>query len=192
MMTKSADQEHLLLFLHVRASCHVFLFFFLVYRDTVWGGHSYSCWCKVCSRVDQFVVETSPGIRDHEWGCVHTREPWSTKEETHMCPGHNWILKFGNVTGNMTCVEKKFKCPPHKYEECKDLRFRDCDCTLVVDVWLHRVDEEVSGLTFQEWDPSEDTDDSQSPVTMIVSSSEGVRTSPTPNRIRRFTCLHDC
>jgi hypothetical protein len=34
------------------------------------------------------------------------------------------------------------------------------------------VDEDVSGLTFEEWDPSADTDDSEAPVTMIVNSSE--------------------
>jgi hypothetical protein len=34
------------------------------------------------------------------------------------------------------------------------LRFYNGDCALVVDVWLHRVDEDVSGLTFEEWDPT--------------------------------------
>ena len=62
--------------------------------------------------------------------------------------------------------------PPHKYEEYKGRPFYNGDCTLVVDVWLHRVDEDVSGLTYEEWDPSEDTDVSQNPVTMIVNSSE--------------------
>jgi hypothetical protein len=42
----------------------------------------------------------------------------------------------------------------------------------VVDVWLHRVDEEDSGLTFEKWDPSADTDASQAPVAIIVNSSE--------------------
>ena len=58
----------------------------------------------------------------------------STKEETHVCPGHKWILRFGNVVGSTSCVEKKFKLAPHKYEEYKGLRFRDGDCALVVDV----------------------------------------------------------
>ncbi len=58
-----------------------------------------------------------------------------------------------------------------KCEEYKVLRFRDGDCTLVVEEWLHRVDEDDSGLTFEEWDPSADTDDSQAPVVMIVNSS---------------------
>ena len=42
----------------------------------------------------------------------------------------------------------------------------------MVDVWLHLVDEDDSGLTFEEWDPSADTDASQAPVAMIVNSSE--------------------
>jgi hypothetical protein len=60
-------------------------------------------------------------------------------------------------------------------EEYKGLRFRDGDCDLVVDVWLHRVDEDASGLTFEEfeeWDPLADTDASQDPVAMIVNSSK--------------------
>jgi hypothetical protein len=34
------------------------------------------------------------------------------------------------------------------------------------------VDEDASGLTFEEWDPSTDTDASETPVVMIVNSSE--------------------
>jgi hypothetical protein len=34
------------------------------------------------------------------------------------------------------------------------------------------VDEDDSGLTFEEWDPSADTDDSEAAVAMIVNSSE--------------------
>jgi hypothetical protein len=37
---------------------------------------------------------------------------------------------------------------------------------------MYRVNEDVSGLTFEEWDPSTDTDSSQASVTMIVNSSE--------------------
>ena len=52
------------------------------------------------------------------------------------------------------------------------VRFGNGDCTLVVDVCLHRVDEDASGLTFEEWDPSGDTDASEAPVAMIANSSE--------------------
>ena len=34
------------------------------------------------------------------------------------------------------------------------------------------MDEDDSGLTFEEWDPSADTDSSEAPVTMIVNSSQ--------------------
>ncbi len=34
------------------------------------------------------------------------------------------------------------------------------------------MDEDDLGLTFEEWDPSADTDASEAPVTMIVNSSE--------------------
>jgi hypothetical protein len=79
---------------------------------------------------------------------------------------------LGKFLEGTTVEKKKFKLGTHNCEESKDLRFRDGDCVLVVDEWLHRVDEDVSGLTFEEWDPSADTDTSQAPVTMIVNSSE--------------------
>jgi hypothetical protein len=60
-----------------------------------------------------------------------------------VCPGHFWLLKFGKVDGSNSYVEKKFK--------------------LVV--WIHRVHEDSSGLTF-------DTDALEAPVAMIVNSSE--------------------
>ncbi len=57
-------------------------------------------------------------------------------------------------------------------EEYKGSRFYNGDCTLEVDVCLYRVDEDDSGLTFEEWDPSVDTDVSKTPVVMIVNSSD--------------------
>ena len=85
-----------------------------------------------------------------------------------MCPGHHWLLKFGKVAGSMICVEKEFILGPRKFEEYKGCRFYNGDCVLVVDVCLYRVDEDVSGLTFEEWDPSVGTDVSTPPVTMIT------------------------
>jgi hypothetical protein len=81
----------------------------------------------------------------------------------------------------MTYVEKKFelqglKC---KWEEYKGTRYSDGDSTLVVELWLHRVPDDLSGLTFQEWDPSSGTDDTSAPVAMLVNSSE-LRTADFP------------
>ncbi len=69
-------------------------------------------------------------------------------------------------------MEKEFKLGTRQYEEYKGVRFDNGDCALLVDVWLNRVDEDASGLTFEEWDPSADTDASEAPVAMIVNSSE--------------------
>jgi hypothetical protein len=40
-----------------------------------------------------------------------------------------------------------------KWQEYKDTRYSHGDSTLVVELWLHRVPDDTSGLTFQEWDP---------------------------------------
>ncbi len=63
------------------------------------------------------------------------------------------------------------------------------------------MDEDASGLTFEEWDPSADSDASQAPVAMIVNSSElraVQRTSPKPlvmsvefyNHVMFIGCLY--
>jgi hypothetical protein len=72
----------------------------------------------------------------------------------------------------MRYSEEVFKVSSHKYEEYKGVRFGDGDSDLVVDVWLYEVDEDSSGLTFEEWDPSVDTDASETQVAIIVNSSE--------------------
>jgi hypothetical protein len=56
----------------------------------------------------------------------------------------------------MTCVEKKFELQGRKckWEEYRGTRYSDGDSTLVVELWLHRVADDLSGLTLQEWDPS--------------------------------------
>ena len=88
-------------------------------------------------------------VKPGKWGYVQTRDLWSPKEETHGRPGHNWLMKFGKVAGNMSCVEE-FILGPRKCEEYKGRRFYNGDYALVVDVCPHRVDEDVSGLTFEE------------------------------------------
>jgi hypothetical protein len=141
---------------------------------------------------DQFTVTSSAGIRNREkrvadivvrelkrakpgaWACIQAREVWSTEEEANMRPGHFWICKLGTFPGSMSCVERKFelqgsKC---KWEEYKGTRYSHGDSALVVELWLHRVADDTSGLTFQEWDPSAGTDDTSVPVAMLVNSSE--------------------
>ncbi len=66
-------------------------------------------------------------------------------------------------------IEQGRKC---KWEEYKGTRYSDGDSVLVVELWLHRVVDDLSGLTFQEWDPSAGSDDTSAPVAMLVNSSE--------------------
>jgi hypothetical protein len=75
-----------------------------------------------------------------------------------MWSGHFWICKLGTFPGSMTCVERKFELRVRKYkwEEYKDIRYSDGDNTLLLELWLHRVADDLSGLTFQEWDNSSD------------------------------------
>jgi hypothetical protein len=55
----------------------------------------------------------------------------------------------------------------------------DGDRDLVVELWLYRVADHLSGLTFQEWDPSAGSDDTSVQVEMLVNSSQfAPRTSP--------------
>jgi hypothetical protein len=74
----------------------------------------------------------------------------------------------------MSCVERKFELQGRKckLEEYKSTRYSDGDSALVVELWLHRVADDLSGLWFQEWDPSAGTDDTGTPVAMLVNSSE--------------------
>ncbi len=105
-------------------------------------------------------------------GVRQTREEWSTEEETHRRPGHFWICKLGTFPGTMSCVEKKFELDARKWEEYRDTRYYDGDSVLVVELWLHRVADDLSGLTFQEWDPSAGSHDTSAPVAMLVNSSD--------------------
>jgi hypothetical protein len=111
-----------------------------------------------------------PGV----WGYIQAREVRSSEEEANMRTGHFWICKLGTFPGSMTCVERKFELQGRKckWEEYKGTRYSDGDSALVVELWLHRVANDLSGLTFQEWDPSASSDDTSAPVAMLVNSSE--------------------
>ena len=54
----------------------------------------------------------------------------------------------------------------------KGTRFFNGDRALVVKRWLHRLDEDASGLTFEEWNPAQAVGTSQEPAPMIINSSQ--------------------
>ena len=106
-----------------------------------------------------------PGV----WGCVQARAQWSTEEDAHIRPGHHWLFEFGDA-GNGTSCEKQFNLDHRKCQDYRGTRFYNEDSALVIMRWLNRVEEDASGLTFQEWTP--DVDTSRPPVAMLINSSE--------------------
>jgi len=86
-------------------------------------------------------------------------------------PGHHWVCQFGDACDGTSC-ENEFKLQARKWEDYKGTRFYDVERALLIKRWLNRVDEDASGLTFEDWDPTENVDSSQVPVVMIINSSE--------------------
>ena len=72
-----------------------------------------------------------------------------TEEEQHVRPGHHWLFEFGDA-GDGTSCEKEFTRLGRQGEVYTGTRFFNGDRALVVKRWLHRVDEDASGLTFVE------------------------------------------
>ena len=100
-----------------------------------------------------------------------TKNMYRFTEENYMRPGHHWLFKFGDA-GNGTSCEKKFKLTCRSWEDYEGTRFYNGQQALVVERWLNRVEEDASGLIFEEWNPTQDADASQPPVAMLVNSSE--------------------
>ncbi len=120
-------------------------------------------------RVSEWVAKPLTSVNPGVWGCVQSRAQWSTKEDAHIRPGHHWLCEFGD-TGNDTSCEKQFNLDHRKCEDYRGTCFYNKDSALVIKRWLNRVEEDVSGLTFQEWTP--DVDTSRPPVDMVINSSE--------------------
>ena len=126
---------------------------------------------RVAEMIAQELTKAKPG----SWGCVQN-EMWSTDEQVHLRPGHHWLFEFSDGDEGSNC-QKLFSLPQRKTGVVyKGTRFYNGDRALRVKRWLHRVDEDAAGLTFEEWDPIKDADDSQTPVPMIINSSELVST----------------
>ncbi len=66
-----------------------------------------------------------------------------------MRPGHHWLCEFGDAGNGTSCV-KQFNLEHRKWEDYRGTRFYNKDCALVIKRWLNRVEEDASGLTFQE------------------------------------------
>jgi len=112
-----------------------------------------------------------------KYAYVQVRELWSTTEERHYRPGHGWLCELGDA-GDGSCVERTFKLgrassSRASWEVYKGVRFYDSEKALTVKRWLHRVDEDASGLTFGPWEPSEhELDPNEQRAHMIINLSE--------------------
>jgi hypothetical protein len=113
--------------------------------------------------VSELLAKELPKVNPNAWGCVQVRNLCSTEEEQHVRPGHHWLFEFGDA-GNGTSCEKDFTRLGRQGEVYKGTRFVNGDRALVVKRWLHRVDEDASGLTFEEWNPAQAVDTSQEPA----------------------------
>ena len=95
----------------------------------------------------------------------------------HLRPRHHWLFELGDA-GDGTCFAtlpngmKEYTLGHHKWVDHEGTRLYNGDRVIVVKRWLHRVDEDASGLTFKEWDPKEDADPDQPPMAMIINASE--------------------
>jgi hypothetical protein len=105
-----------------------------------------------CWKEDQFTVLPGQGIKNRE-------------ARVAEC----WFCEFGD-DGNDTSCERQFNLDHRKCEDYRGTSFYNKDFTLVIKRWLNRVEEDTSGLTFQEWTP--DVDTSRSPVAFLINSRE--------------------
>jgi len=123
---------------------------------------------RVADMIAKELTKAKPGA----WGCVQTREMWSTDEQVHVRLGHHWLFEFSDG-GEGSSGEQLFSLPQRRTGVVyKGTRFCNGDRALRVKRRLHQVDEDAAGLTFEEWDSIKDADDSQTPIPMIINSSK--------------------
>ena len=80
--------------------------------------------------------------------------------------------RVGLSTGFSTSRKEEVRATGLEVGGVQGQRYYDGDRALVVELWLYRVAYDLSGLTFQEWDPSVGTYDTSPPVVMLVNSRE--------------------
>ncbi len=69
-------------------------------------------------------------------------------------------MLWGCVQDTRLC-EKKFKVTNHKMEDYKGTHLYNRGhilTVMMINRWFNRVEEDVSGLTFEEWDPTQNVD----------------------------------
>ena len=81
--------------------------------------------------------------------CSRFDRYWMKVARLHLRPGHDWIFEFGKAQDGSSS-EKFCSMQQRNKVEYKVTLFYDGQSALVVNRWLHRVDDDASGLTFEE------------------------------------------
>jgi hypothetical protein len=126
----------------------------------------FSCWCKACSRVRERGVGSQSSRSDLLVGdCTRTKQTYWTEDQFTVVTVSAWIrnrekrvakIVVRKIKGPNLAHGETYRLPKQtrKWEEYRGTRYYDGDSALVVELWLHRVADDLSGLTFQERDPS--------------------------------------
>ena len=64
-------------------------------------------------RVAEMIAKELTKARPGAWGCVQTREMWSSDEQVHLRPGYHWFFEFGDG-GEASSCEKLFLLPQRR------------------------------------------------------------------------------
>ena len=113
-------------------------------------------------------AKVAPG----KFGYVQADQLWSVSERKHLRPGHGWVFEFGDAGGTKGSFEESFTLGQRNWKEYKGTRFYDGEAALVVKRWFHRTDDDASGCTFVEWDPTKDAKPGDPPVALLINSSK--------------------
>jgi len=65
---------------------------------------------KVAEMIAKELTKAKPGA----WGCVQTREMWSTDKQVQLRPGYHWFCEFSEGLDSMD-VDGNINLPIHRY-----------------------------------------------------------------------------
>ncbi len=122
-----------------------------------------------------------PKTKTDAWGCEQDHDLWSTeeyKEEVNM--RLDMTVSVSLVIQVTTQVPRRSSTSyisrgrifKGKHFYTRGRVEEDTSGSLVIKRWIYRVEEDTTGFTFQEWDPSQHVDTSRPPVSMVINSSQ--------------------
>jgi hypothetical protein len=88
--------------------------------------------------------ELAQALKASNFFAVQAREQWSTQEDEHLRTGHYWLAQAGEVPG-VTRISKR--------QTIGATMFSEGDYMVRVGRYFDRDPADLSGLTFEEWQP---------------------------------------